>query len=279
MLLGGLLTLVGFVGLLCSLYFKIGNEAVLASAGLMSTGTGFFSKERFQQSPQAAKLYSRRPPGFFDATGIVFGVGLELLRADAHRGAHIAGQRPLAYRLAWVKGAVWFVVLLFLLGITGCAGSERAFDPLAARTHANALRDELNGVSVQVAQAGGYIPAVCAWRGERSPECETLGATYRGLQQVEQTARAAIDLYDQTGVAASRVSEAVGAVLDRAEAFAADVKRTAEVVHEEIRRVAGLDRGSPVQPPSPPERGAPAEGEGPPNPGPTQVMPLAWPVS
>ena len=61
-IVGLFLSLGGLAGLIVSLYFHL-DAAVVAAAGLMSTGTALIGKETMPQSDRAAQTYSKRPPG------------------------------------------------------------------------------------------------------------------------------------------------------------------------------------------------------------------------
>lgn len=67
---GLILTLGGLVGLIVALYFKL-DAAVVAAAGLMSTGSTLLGKEMLPQSTHAQQIYSKRPPPV-DFVGAVF---------------------------------------------------------------------------------------------------------------------------------------------------------------------------------------------------------------
>ncbi len=63
--IGAALVVLGFAGQLVALYFKL-DAAVVTATMLITLGSGLFAKERFPQSPEAARKYSTRPPpGYF----------------------------------------------------------------------------------------------------------------------------------------------------------------------------------------------------------------------
>lgn len=67
------LTIVGYIGLIVSMYLKL-EGAVAAAAPLMSAGGVLLGKEWFPQSEHAQQVYSKRPPPPppVTFTGIVF---------------------------------------------------------------------------------------------------------------------------------------------------------------------------------------------------------------
>jgi hypothetical protein len=256
MMIGVVFTLAGFLGLLASLYLKIGNEAVIASSGLMTLGSGLFSKERFQQSERAAQLYSKRPPGY-DTTGIVYGVGLPL-PLFLHKGQ--GKGNVLAFKCSWVDGAAWLVVLAFLLGgAVGCAGTQEAVDTVRKVTtglepEAEQLRERFAVIEVQYAGIAPLVQTICVWRGANTVECATLEGIKRAIDDGIPRVKAALSIAEQSRVTLAAALLAVEGVELTARAFRADVERAREGLHAAL---AQLVRGPAEPPPAVPVEAVP----------------------
>jgi hypothetical protein len=176
--------------LILCLYLKL-DAGIVAASSLMSLGTGLFSKERFEQSPEARRQYSMRPSArdARDIASCVFAVGLALPLGPRIEYPSKFGR----VGFAWFMG---FAIILSAVGV-GCAGTEKMINDAseakgAAKGHAEEMRDELDAVALEVAKGSGLVESVCAFRGERSTECTVPRAALANLQRLDQGARAAI---------------------------------------------------------------------------------------
>jgi hypothetical protein len=150
-------------------------------------------------------------------------------------------------------------IALTLALLAGCGGSQLPLEYPEHAERAEQLDEQLDSASDALATAKGLIPTVCYWRGADSAECGALTASHAIAMQALNATRAAVQLYESTGIAVAEVDAAASKVAGDAQALAAEAQRLSEVVHAEIARVARGPSDVPTQPAAP--AGSAAEGE------------------
>ncbi len=142
------------------------------------------------------------------------------------------------------------------------------------------MRDDLNELAVYVANSGGAIALVCAARGANSDECTHLRALHEGAKLAHRAARAAVDLYDASGVAVGEADAALAYLHGKARAFALASDELGRRAHGDVARLVDQHRNTSGAPSGEaPAGAAPSAAQEPSNGGarPSGLLPLGLP--